>query len=90
MSVMSEFTQQKWERRFRSFWVVGGTLFIAGILAARPLTESFEIMRWFVPLALISLFSALATSGVAWLLLQIALSHRNRDQQIRSRTANFR
>ncbi|GMV61792.1 MAG: hypothetical protein AMXMBFR74_09610 [Parvibaculum sp.] len=90
MSVMSEVTQQKWERRLRSFWIVGGTLFIAGILAARPLTESFETMRWFIPLAIISLFSALAMSGVAWLLLQIALSHRDRDQRIRSRTASFR
>jgi len=90
MSVISEVTQQKWERRLRSFWIVGGTLFIAGILAARPLTESFETMRWFIPLVIISLFSALAMSGVVWLLLQIALSHRDRDQQIRSRTVSFR
>ena len=90
MSIMSEVTQQKWERRLRSFWIVGGTLFIAGILAARPLTESFETMRWFIPLVIISLFSALAMSGVVWLLLQIALSHRDRDQQIRSRTVSFR
>lgn len=87
---MSEITRQKWERRLRSFWLGGGTLFIAGIFVARPLTESSEIMRWFVPLVIISLFSALAVSGVIWLLLRIALSHRDPDQQIRSRTADFR
>jgi len=90
MSIISEIARKKWERRVRLFWVVGGVLFIVSILAARPLTESFEIMRWFIPLVVISLFSTLAISGVIWLLLQIALSHRNRDQHIRSRPASFR
>lgn len=90
MNVISEVTQHKWERRLRSFWVFGGTLFIAGILVARPLTESFEVMRWFIPFAIVSLFSALAMSGVIWLLLQIALAHRDRDQPIRPRPAAFR
>ena len=90
MSAISEVTQHKWERRLRSFWIAGGLLFIGGILVARPLTESFEAMRWFIPFAIISLFSALAMSGVIWLMLQIALAHRDRDQPVRSRPVSIR
>lgn len=90
MSVISEVTQHKWERRLRSFWIVGGGLFIAGILVARPLTESFELMRWFIPLAIVSLFSALSLSGVVWLTLQIALANRDRDQPSRPRPLPIR
>ncbi|HCX68791.1 hypothetical protein [Parvibaculum sp.] len=90
MSAISEMTQRKWERRLRSFWIVGGLVFFGGILVARPLTESFEAMRWFIPFAIVSLFSALAISGLIWLMLQIALAHRERDEAVRSRPAGVR
>lgn len=91
MSFISEVTQRKWERRLRSFWVGGGLLFIGGILVARPLTESFDMMRWAFPLAIMALFSALTLSGVAWLMLQLALAQRaERDLHIRPRPMNFR
>lgn len=90
MSAISEKTQHKWERRLRSFWVVGGLVFIGSILVARPLTESFETMRWFIPFAIVSLFSALAMSGFIWLMLQIALAHRERDEAARSRPVGVR
>ncbi|MEQ8328245.1 MAG: hypothetical protein RIC34_15030 [Parvibaculum sp.] len=91
MNVISEITQRKWERRLRSFWVGGGLVFIGGILVARPLTESFDLMMWLVPLAIISLFSALMLSGIVWLMLQLALAQRaDRDINLRVRPANFR
>ncbi len=91
MSFISEVTQRKWERRLRSFWVGGGLLFIGGILVARPLTESFDTMRWVFPLAIMALFSALTLSGVAWLMLQLALAQRaERDLHIRPRPRNLR
>ncbi|MEQ8268713.1 MAG: hypothetical protein RH982_16085 [Parvibaculum sp.] len=91
MSFISEVTQRKWERRLRSFWVGGGVLFIGAVLVARPLTESFDLMRWFVPLAIITLFSALTLSGVVWLLLQLALAQRaERDLRLRPRPISFR
>lgn len=91
MSVISEITQRKWERRLRSFWIGGGALFIGGILVARPLTETFDFMRWFVPLAIVALFSALTLSGVIWAMLQLALAQRaDRDMSLRVRSANFR
>lgn len=91
MNVISEITQRKWERRLRSFWVAGGALFIGAILVARPLTETFDVMRWLIPLAIVTLFSALTLSGVIWLMLQLALAHRaDRDINLRVRPANFR
>lgn len=91
MNIISEVTQRKWERRLRSFWVAGGVLFIGAVLVARPLTESFDLMRWLVPLAIITLFSALTLSGVAWLLLQLALAQRaERDLRLRPRPISFR
>lgn len=91
MSFISEVTQRKWERRLRSFWVGGGVLFIGAVLVARPLTESFDLMRWFVPLAIITLFSALTLSGVVWLLLQLALAQRaERDLRLRPRPMSMR
>lgn len=91
MSVISEITQRRWERRLRSFWLVGGLLFVALILVARPLTESFEAMRQLVPLAIVCLFSALMASGVAWAMLQLALAQRgDRDLQMRTSSFTFR
>ncbi len=91
MSFISEITHRKWERRLRKFWLGGGFLFIAGILVARPLTESFELMRWFVPLAMIALFSALTLSGVIWAMLQFALAMRaDRDLHVRPRPMSYR
>lgn len=90
MTSISEATRYKWERRLRLFWIVGGAFFIAGILVARPLTDSFDVMLWIIPFAITSLFSALAMSGVVWLLLQIARAQRARDQQVRSRPVIFR
>lgn len=91
MNVISEITQRKWERRLRSFWIAGGALFIGGILVARPLTESFDLMRWFVPLAIVALFSALTLSGVIWVMLQLALAQRgDRDLHMRAGPMNFR
>jgi len=91
MNVISETTQRKWERRLRSFWVGGGVAFIGAILVARPLTESFDMMMWLLPLAIISLFSALMLSGIVWLMLQLALAQRaDRDIHLRVRPVNFR
>lgn len=91
MSFISEVTQRRWERRLRSFWVGGGLLFIGVILIARPLTESFDMMRWAVPVAIITLFSALTLSGVVWLFLQLALAQRaERDLHMRPRPMSFR
>jgi hypothetical protein len=91
MNVISEVTQRKWERRLRSFWLIGGSLFIGLILVARPLTESFEAMRQVVPLTIVCLFSALMASGVIWAMLQLALAQRgDRDLQMRSSTFSFR
>lgn len=95
MNVISEVTQRKWERRLRSFWLIGGSLFIGLILVARPLTESFEAMRQVVPLTIVCLFSALMASGVIWAMLQLALAlalaqRGDRDLQMRSSTFSFR
>lgn len=83
-----EDARSRWDRRLRSFWMGGGGLFFACIIVARPLTESFEVMRWFIPAAAIALFSTLVVSGFAWLFLQIAFRD-NRDSAARIRPRSF-
>ena len=91
MHLISEMTQRKWERRLRSFWIIGGFSFIASILVARPLTESFETMRMIFPLCIMTLFAALMMSALIWLVLQLALAQRSdRDFHSRSRPVQFR
>ncbi|MDX5367329.1 MAG: hypothetical protein LPK88_12800 [Alphaproteobacteria bacterium] len=89
--MLPERDQLKWERRLRAFCIVGGTAFIASLLVARPLTESFELMWHVVPLLIISLFALLIGGGTVWLILQISIAHQaGRDMAARLRPASIR
>lgn len=89
--MLPEREQLKWERRLRTFCIFGGTAFLASLLVARPLTESFELMWHIVPLLIISLFALLLACGTSWLILQISIAHlASRDMAVRLRPTSIR
>lgn len=89
--MFSESLQRRWERRLRSFCILGGTAFIASLLVARPLTESFELMWQVVPLVILVLFALLIAGGTVWLMLQLMLAHQvTRDMELRGRPMGLR
>lgn len=89
--MFSERVQLKWERRLRGFCIAGGTAFLASLLVARPLTESFELMWQVVPLLIVSLFLLLIAGGTVWLILQISIAHHAaREMTLRLGSAGIR
>lgn len=91
MTMISQSRQRKWERRARAFCIVCGAAFVASLLVARPLTESFELMWQIVPLLLLSLFGVLIAGGTFWLILQISIAHdAAREMATRIRPMNIR
>lgn len=89
--MLSEREQLKWERHLRRFCILGGTAFMASLLVARPLAESFELMWQVVPFLIVSLFALLIAGGTVWLLLQLSISqHKARDMAVRLRPASIR
>jgi hypothetical protein len=91
MTAFSKSRQRKWERRARAFCIICGTAFIASLLVARPLTESFELMWQIVPLLMLSLFCILIAGGTFWLILQVSIAHdAAREAATRIRPMNIR
>ena len=89
--MFSESLQRRWERRLRSFCILGGTAFIASLLVARPLIESSELMWQIMPLVLVVLFALLIAGGTVWLMLQRALAQQvTRDMEMRGRPLGLR
>lgn len=89
--MLSEREQIKWERRLRRFCILGGTVFMASLLVARPLAESFEFMWQVVPLLIVLLFALLIAGGTVWLLLQLSIAqHTAQDMAARLRPASIR
>ena len=91
MTMFSQSGQRKWERRARTFCIVSGTVFVASLLVARPLTESFELMWQIVPLLMLLLFGVLIAGGTVWLILQFSIAHdAAREMATRIRPMNIR